>query len=127
SQSTPQHAQTAVDKGNFDVSQNPSASDDSLQNLEKATVKQLRELLANRSLKTSGVKSELIARLQSSKTNSEIKQFQDFESSASTSSSSRRDAPDDSRPLSAMTVKELRSHLSDLGLSQAGSKNELMD
>ena len=104
---------------------NAIAENDSLQNLEKLTVKELRDLLSSRSLKTSGLKSELIARLRSSDV--------DVVSPRDTDTPDRSTSPiadhqlDDSSPFEKMTVKELKFRLSRLELPTTGLKNELVE
>lgn len=56
----------AVDETRLSQSGNVALKNENVDDLERLTVKELKDLLSSRSLKTSGIKSELIARLRSS-------------------------------------------------------------
>ena len=127
STSTRQHAGSAsvLEEEHFDVSPNSIAKNDSLPDLEKLTVRELRDLLSSRSLKTSGLKSELIARLRSS--NVDILSTRNTDTPDSSTPPVADHQLDDSMPLQKMTVKELKSRLFELGLPTTGLKNELVE
>jgi hypothetical protein len=122
-----QYAQDAVaaDDGQLDgsVIEDPGAALPA--DLEKLTVVALKDLLVRRSLKTSGRKSELIARLREAEsvqahavdtTNQKTSQQVNIE---------RDSKMQDSLP--AMTVKELRERLRELGLPSSGLKSQLIE
>ena len=95
------------------------------QNLEKLNVKELKDLLASRSLKTSGIKSELIQRLQSASQGNV--QSQPVQGMSDASPEPMVDGQETSSTWSKMTVKELKLQLAELGLSTSGLKNELAE
>src|SRR5277367_2001366 len=102
-----------------------TTSDGSLpSNLENLTVKELKDLLSSRSLKTSGVKSELIERLQTAEAKFDP---QRNESTFDTSPTATVEMQETSSTWSKMTVKDLKLRLSELGLSTTGLKSELVE
>lgn len=94
-------------------------------NLEKLTVKELRDLLGSRSLKTSGVKSELIERLQSAAV--EHVEPQGGQGTSDAIPVSTTGAEEIPSAWSKMTVKDLKTRLSELGLPTTGLKGELVE
>lgn len=94
-------------------------------NLEKLTVKELKDLLGSLSLKTSGIKSELIERLQSAAV--ENVEPQDDQGMSDAVPVTTTGAEEISSAWSKMTVKDLKTRLSELGLSTTGLKGELVE
>ena len=94
-------------------------------NLEKLTVKELKDLLSSRSLKTSGVKSELVERLQSAAEGHATAQQDETKFDPSPAVTAEMEEP--SSTWSKMTVKDLKARLTELGLSTTGLKNELIE
>jgi len=118
-------SQAAVEEEAHETPANTTSDGPLPSNLEKLTVKELKDLLSSRSLKTSGVKGELIERLQSAAEGNVAAQ-QD-ETTFDTSPAVTVEMEEASSTWSKMTVKDLKARLSDLGLSTTGLKNELVE
>ena len=116
---------SALEDEHFDVSPDSITENNPLHNLEKLTVKELRDLLSSRSLKTSGLKSELIARLRSSDVDAVRHRNTDTPDSSTPPVADHQ--LDDSSHLQKLTVKELKIRLSELGLPTTGLKSELVE
>jgi hypothetical protein len=121
-------SETATEEDQIDLSAVESPGEILPANIEKLTVNELKELLAHRSLKTSGKKSELIARLYEfvSPTGHTI--------NTTTQQTSRQVTPEpDSKfkvipdRLHFMNVKELKARLVELGLPTTGLKSQLIE
>lgn len=117
------YSQPAVAEDPHDPLTNVNSENRLPTNLEKLTVKELKDLLASRSLKTSGVKSELIERLQAAAEGDTEPQVEQSDAGLATIP----DALETFSPWSKMTVKDLKTRLSELGLSTTGLKSELIE
>jgi len=96
--------------------------------LEQSTVKELRHLLASRSLKTMGTKKELIERLQAvAQNNTSSTEADSNEDAPPTRAAPSVDQHKGSGGLSKLTVKELRGMLAERGLSTQGVKAQLIE
>lgn len=92
--------------------------------LEELTVKELRSLLASRSLKTTGLKKELIDRLQAATQNKASTTDVNADEDTSLLPSSATLSVGE---LSKLSVKELRELLAERGLSTQGLKAQLLE
>src|SRR5271154_4757424 len=118
-------SQAAVEEEPHETPTNTTSEGPLPSNLEKLTVKELKDLLSSRSLKTSGVKSELVERLQSA-AEGNVAAEQD-ETTFDTSPAATVEMEETSSTWSKMTVKDLKARLTELGLSTTGLKNELIE
>lgn len=122
-------ATAAVHEVHYNISESEDSVPEIPQSLEKLTVKELRLLLASRSMKTVGVKKELIERLQS------VSQGEIAATSLPPSEGNNQPPPDNaslhrakvSEEFSKMSVKELRDMLTKRGLPTTGLKAQLVE
>ena len=123
-----QHSETAaaIDDSHLDVSHRWNDATELPENLEKLTVKELRDILSARSLKTSGLKSELIARLRQSSSQPHAA-VESQPQPPDTHATTITNQIEGFSRWETMTVKDLRSRLSVLGLPTAGLKSELIE
>jgi SAP domain len=122
-----QRAQAAVADYPFEDATDTTPADVNNMDYENLSVNELKALLRSRSLKISGVKSELVDRLRIASSSDPALDNDLQQDSQIEEPSAAVEGPKEFSAGSKMTVKDLKSKLSEMGLSTKGLKNELIE